>query len=204
MWPRNWGQKRKNCNTSKTRSKGKSVSVERKKVESRKECVQRQVLQVHVEHVPDLLHPLQNRRQTTKGKMLRKVDRPGGSRPSEKRRMKPYRDDVEEKCTIPSFDSWHPPVCKKKNHKQVVSLAKCVRSFVGRRTDSHRKERRVEERCQSSCSDCKVTGLCISRYGADFAEGHQVLETKTTCSIYVKVCAVREKKKGKKANTWSD
>ena len=53
-------------------------------------------------------HPLllQNRRRKSEGMSLR------GRSPSGKRSRRPCKDYISGKCTNPSCDSWHPPVCQ--------------------------------------------------------------------------------------------
>ena len=80
---------------------------------------------------------------------------------------------------------------KTTNHTQAASLAKSVRSYIRRRTDSRRKQRGWRKKACRNSSGCEASKMCIPRCGAaesqcDFTEGHQFIETKKTCTMYVK------------------
>ena len=65
-----------------------------------------------------------------------------------KKLQKPCKRVLKGTCTNPLWDSWHPPVCQ--NYTSLVGSKfgeKC--SCTRRRTDSRRKQRRVEEKWQS-------------------------------------------------------
>ena len=89
---------------------------------------------------------VQNRRQKNDGTNSSKGRPPRGSSSSGKRRQKPCKDKLKGNCTNPTCDSWHLPCAKITNHKRAASLAESVHSCTRRRTDSRRKERRVEKK----------------------------------------------------------
>ena len=124
-------------------------------MESEKESVQREMLAVfatipvNVEQAPVLLFPLQNRRRTMVGKILQNVDHPeeavhpvkGARGRAEIALMVIARTNRVMFGTLPCV--------KTTNHTQAARLAKSVRSYTRRRTDSRRKQRRVEEKGMS-------------------------------------------------------
>ena len=162
-----------------------------------KGSVQREMLAVfatipvNVEQAPVLLFPLQNRRRTMVGKILQNVDHPEEA----VHPVKGARGRAEIALMVIARTNrvmFGTLLCvKTTNHTQAASLAKSVRSYTWRRTDSRRKQRGWRKKACRNSSGCEASRMCIPRCGAAesqfaFTEGHQFIETKKTCTMYVK------------------
>ena len=141
---------------ARSRSKGKSVSKERKQ----EECFHRKAkgkctkgtfvvsaaIPANAEQVPVLPLPLWIRRRKTMGNILRKAKPPGEgtvySGKGSRSRAKIISKEIEQTHRV-IHDIL--PCVKMTDHQQAARLARSVRSFTRRRTDSRRKQSRAEE-----------------------------------------------------------
>ena len=135
-------------------------------------------------HVPPL--PLQNRRRTTMGKVLRKASRPQEAVHRLKGSRSCAKITSKELAQIHGVNHGILPCAKITNHKKAASLARSVRSFTRSWIISRiKEERRVKEKGQQL--GCVFQDVEPPEVKIDFTEGHnKILGIPTACSTYAR------------------
>ena len=152
---------------------------------------------VNVEQVLVLPLPLQSRRRTRMGNILRKAGRPEETGHPEKRIRCRAEITLKEFARTRHALFWRPPACP--NYKSQSGCKFGEKSwFLTERDGQTAKERKEgwREKARGPFTECETIGMCTSRCGAaesqiEFPEGYQFTETNTTCTIYVKSFKIR-------------
>ena len=129
---------------------------------------------------------------SSKGRSLR------GRSPFGKRYRRPWKRYISGKCSNPSCDSWHPPVCQ--NHKNRIGRTfgeQCP--FMDSEDDSQPNKRPKKEWWKSKNSTqagCVCQDLEPAKSNSIFTEGHKIIGTKMQRAS-LKGCITPRQKFGK-------